>query len=173
MKGSFPTAALVIAVLSAGCSQPLSPSRSTPAASGSLSVEGAGTSTPFEGRLDGTVTVTPLQPPFASVFIAATGNATKLGRFSLEIPHLVNFATGIGVGTFNFTAANGDTLTAAFTGQAQTGGPTIPIVEHATISGGTGRFAGATGSFTVERVFDLSTNTTAGSFRGAISSGRD
>ena len=90
---------------------------------------------PFEGRLDGTVTVTPLQPPFASVFIAATGNATKSGRFSLEIPHLVNFATGIGVGTFNFTAANGDTLTAAFTGQAQTGGPTIPIVEHATISG--------------------------------------
>jgi hypothetical protein len=44
------------------------------------------------------------------------------------------------------TAANGDTLTADFTGEAQVG-PIISILEHATITGGTGRFAGAAGNF--------------------------
>jgi hypothetical protein len=43
-------------------------------------------------------------------------------------------------------------------------------METATITGGTGRFAGATGSFTTERLFDTVTLTTTGSFEGTISS---
>ena len=93
-----------------------------------------------------------------------------MGRFTLEVPHIVNFATASGQGTFTFTAANGDTLTADFTGQAQTGAPIIPIVEDATITGGTGRFAGASGSFIVHRSFDSVGGTTTGSFEGTISS---
>ena len=65
---------------------------------------------PFKGTLDGTVTLTPLEPPLANVFIAAAGNATHLGRFHVEIPHLVSFATATGEGTYTFTAANGDLL---------------------------------------------------------------
>lgn len=70
-----------------------------------------------------------------------------------------------------FTAANGDTLTAAFTGQSTpTATPTVhAIEERATITGGTGRFASAVGSFTVERVLDLTTLVTSGSFEGTIS----
>jgi hypothetical protein len=41
-------------------------------------------------------------------------------------------------------------------------------VESATITGGTGRFTSATGSFTVERLFDPSTNITTGTFDGTI-----
>jgi hypothetical protein len=121
-------------------------------------------------ELEGSVTVTPLQPPLASVHISATGNATQLGRFTLEVPHIVNFATAFGQGTFTFTAANGDTLTADFTGHAQTGTPIFSIVEDATITGGTGRFAGASGSFIVHRSFDPAGGTTTGSFEGTISS---
>ena len=44
------------------------------------------------------------------------------------------------------------------------------IVETAIITGGTGRFAGATGSFTVERLFDTVAGTITGSFEGTISS---
>jgi hypothetical protein len=131
----------------------------------------AGEQVPFKGTLEGDVTVTPLDPPFVHVDVDATGNATQLGRFSLAIPHKVNLKTRTAIGSYEFTAANGDTLFAEFTGQAT---PTeIPgvlyIEETATITGGTGRFAGATGSFTCERLFDTITGTTIGSFEGTIS----
>ena len=47
---------------------------------------------PFRGRLEGDVTVTPLEPPYVQVDVDATGNATHLGRFALAIPHIVNRA---------------------------------------------------------------------------------
>jgi hypothetical protein len=43
-------------------------------------------------------------------------------------------------------------------------------VETATIIGGTGRFAGATGSFVAERYFDRIQGTTTGTFNGTVSS---
>jgi hypothetical protein len=125
---------------------------------------------PFKGRLAGTVTVTPLDPPFASVLIEGTGNATQLGRFTLEVPHLVNQAIRVGEGSYLFTAANGDTLAADFTGQATLLAPgVLSTSETAVITGGTGRFAGATGSFTTERTFFMATGVTIGSFEGTIS----
>jgi len=126
---------------------------------------------PFKGRLEGTATITPGTPPFLSVSIEGTGNATHLGRFTVEIPHVVNTTNRTSTGTYEFTAANGDTLTAGFTGQATLTAPgVLSIVETATITGGTGRFADATGSFSVERVFNQVTGLTTGSFEGAISS---
>jgi hypothetical protein len=131
-----------------------------------------GEQVPFKGRLEGDVTRTPLDPPFVAVLVEATGNATHLGRFTLEIPHVVDTGTRMAVGSYQFTAANGDTLYAEFTGHAT---PTeIPgvlyIEEEATITGGTGRFAGATGSFVTERWYDTVAQTTTGSFEGTISS---
>jgi hypothetical protein len=130
---------------------------------------------PFKGRLEGTVTITPVNPPFVvDVLVTATGNATHLGRFTLAIPHRVDRGTvpPSAAGSYQFTAANGDTLYASFTGQSM---PTptpgvLYIVEAATITGGTGRFAGAAGSFTCERLFNTVTFLTIGSFNGAISS---
>jgi hypothetical protein len=132
----------------------------------------AGEQVPFKGSFEGDVTVTPLTPPLLQVDVDATGNATQLGQFSLAIPHIVNAANRTAIGSYEFTAANGDTLSADFTGQAMpTATPgVLAIVETATITGGTGRFAGATGSFTCERLFDTITGTTVGSFEGTISS---
>jgi len=132
----------------------------------------AGEQVPFKGNFEGIVTVTPLSPQFDSVLVDATGKATQQGLFTLAIPHVVDHATRTAVGIYEFTAANGDTLTAEFTGTAT---PTpIPgvlyIEETATITGGTGRFAGATGDFTSERLFDRIAGTTVGSFEGTISS---
>jgi hypothetical protein len=131
----------------------------------------AGDDVPFKGSLAGTATVTPLDPPNASVLIEGTGNATQLGAFTVEIPHLVNQATRIGTGSYVFTAANGDTLTADFTGQATLLAPgVLSVAETGVITGGTGRFADATGSFTTERTFFVATGVTTGSFAGTISS---
>jgi hypothetical protein len=128
---------------------------------------------PFKGRLEGVVAATPVNPPFiVDVLVSATGNATHLGRFTLAIPHQVNRAIGTAIGTFQFTAANGDMLSADFSGQSMST-PTpgiLYIVETATITGGTGRFAGSTGSFTCERLFDTVNLITTGSFDGKVSS---
>jgi hypothetical protein len=126
---------------------------------------------PFKGGLEGVVTITPLNPPYVSVLVKATGNSTLLGRFALVIPHTVNRTNRTAMGTYQFVAANGDTLTASFSGQAT---PTatagvLSIVETATITGGTGRFAGATGSFTCVRLYNTVNGTTTGSFNGTIS----
>jgi hypothetical protein len=69
--------------------------------------------TPFRGRLEADVASTP-DPPLVRVDVEATGNATHLGRFTLDIPHIVYPATRLGAGSHEFTAANGDTLSAAF-----------------------------------------------------------
>ena len=128
---------------------------------------------PFQGNLEGTVTRSGA-PPIVSVNISATGAATQLGQFAVSIPHSVNVVTRTATGEYHFVAANGDTLTATFTGHAApTADPTVlAIEESATITGGTGRFAGATGSFTTERLYDTVAGTTAGSFSGTISTHR-
>jgi hypothetical protein len=134
----------------------------------------AGEQVPFKGSLEGDVTIAPLTPPFVSVDVDAMGNATQLGEFTLDIPHVVNRANGTAVGSYEFTAANGDALFADFTGKSTpTATPgVLYIVEVATITGGTGRFAGASGGFTCERFFDTNTDETFGSFEGTISRGK-
>ena len=131
----------------------------------------AGELVPFKGSLEGIVTHIP-DPPYDLVDIDASGNASHLGRFMLAIPHIVDTSTRTAIGSYEFTAANGDMLTADFTGRAMpTATPgVIYIVETATITGGTGRFAGTAGSFVVERLFDRIADTTIWLFEGSISS---
>jgi len=126
---------------------------------------------PFKGSLSATE---PFVVENGFLIVSGTGGgiATHLGSFTLTWAFRVNTADGTGSGTVRFTAANGDTLTTSGTG---TSGPTdVPGVFHInelqTITGGTGRFAGATGHLTVERLTDLNTGFTSGSFQGVISS---
>jgi hypothetical protein len=134
---------------------------------------GAGKEVPFRGDLDGVVTVTPQTPPFVFVEIEGEGNATQLGNFTVEIPHVVNRDARTAVGEYEFVAANGDSLFAEFEGASTpTSTPgVLSIVETATITGGTGRFKCATGSFRVERLYDTVSGLTTGSFEGTISNG--
>jgi hypothetical protein len=162
------TTVALVAVSITACSQssPTSPSLGL---SGSGALGAAGPQTvPLKGSLEGTVVVTPLAPPFAFVVITASGNSTQLGRFTLQIPHRVNFATANGEGSFTFTAANGDTLTGVFTGHADRTTPIFTIEESGTITGGTGRFAGASGTVAFHRKFDPAAGTTTGTIEGTL-----
>jgi hypothetical protein len=99
----------------------------------------------------------------------ATGTATYLGKYTEHATFQVDVRTGSATGTATFTAANGDILTASVVGQGTVTGPTTrSIVEVYTITGGTGRFAGATGTLTLERTLDLTTGVSSGTFSGAI-----
>jgi hypothetical protein len=126
---------------------------------------------PFKGSLIGLDTGTPTVPPFASVTVEAIGNAAHFGEFTYTALITVNTSNGTGSGTFLFTAANGDTVYGTSTGQATFTPPNVlAIVENATITGGTGRFAGATGSFTISRLKNTVTGETIATFEGSISS---
>ena len=133
---------------------------------------------PFKGTLEGRhISRTPLDAPFVFDRFEAEGQATQLGQFELVIEATVNFGARpvTGAGTYTFTAANGDQLVADHTGSSALVGPGIVLItEHATINPNrsTGRFAGAEGTFTVERLADAATGVgglTVGTFEGTIS----
>lgn len=134
----------------------------------------AGDQVPLKGSLDAVVTITPINPPIVSVRIEGTGNATQLGRYTFEMTAVVNQATRMQAGpaTIVLTAANGDTITAdGIGGQGTLVAPgVLSVVDPATITGGTGRFAGATGSIVIRRTFFIFAGVTTGSFEGTISS---
>jgi hypothetical protein len=77
------------------------------------------------------------------------------------------------VGSAQLTAANEDMIFTTIVGQGVPADD-MPgfahITEHNTITGGTGRFAGAQVSFTVDRFVELATGLTSGLFQGAITS---
>ena len=129
---------------------------------------------PFRGRLEGIVTSVTPDPPFVAVTLEGEGHATQLGHFDVSSSIVANEADGTAVGTYEFTAANGDTLTADYTESfTPTDVPGVfSDVITATITGGTGRFAGATGSFVSDRVADHVTGIVSDSFEGTISTPR-
>lgn len=127
---------------------------------------------PFKGTFSGqTLGAVPTDDP--DVLLVTTGGggkATHLGKYTFVSPHFANLATGEAEGVQIFTAANGDTLTADFSGQfAPIEGGFLAAELLATITGGTGRFDGATGHYTFAIVFDPATFQSTAIFRGVIS----
>lgn len=125
--------------------------------------------TPFKGTVNA-VETGEVAFPTLSVTREGTGTATYLGKFTERITLQVNIPTGHATGVATFTAANGDTLTASVDGQ---GTPTTTpgvssIVEVYTITGGTGRFADASGTFTLEMILNQTTGVSSGTFSGAV-----
>jgi hypothetical protein len=131
---------------------------------------------PFHGVFEGDYTVTPIPgTPTASLVVSASGHGSQVGAFDLEIPHVVNFATATATGSYLMTAANGDMVFGTFTGHATpigSDGHYAMLVEEVAITGGTGRFAGATGSFTAVRWIDRVNLQTIGYYEGTISNRR-
>jgi hypothetical protein len=186
----FATAAVLFVPLFSACNQWASPTGPTSVSSLAPSVgsvrgdangtqiagdhfagPSAATEVPFKGSFEGTLTISaPTEPPLLPSFIAATGSATHLGRFTLEIPHVANPVTRIGTGRFEFRAANGDMLIASYVGEATMIAPgVLSTVDTAIIIGGTGRFENATGTFTGNRVFTIGAAPVTGTFEGTIS----
>ena len=132
---------------------------------------------PFRATAAGTYQV---QPPPPNVVITATGvgQATHLGRFDFLIRNTVTPVATPAPGcvisstetfTATLTAANGDTISLVGTGTSCQNPPTVHIVDVATVTGGTGRFEGATGSVTVTTTANQTARTEVVRFDGAIS----
>ncbi|MEO8128612.1 MAG: hypothetical protein ABJF23_32380 [Bryobacteraceae bacterium] len=136
----------------------------------------------FKGIFQGLDAHDVLPPGATSVVIRtnATGTGTHLGAFSLRrevTGSLVNFSDA---GSAQWIAANRDIIYTTVVGQAELSdlpGGFLKVTEIHTITGGTGRFTGAQGSFTVELYHKLDasgvtggveTHDIFGSFHGTI-----
>jgi hypothetical protein len=129
----------------------------------------AGSELPFRGTLQATETIASANDPMNHLM--GSGSATHLGRFTLRADFTVDPATATAVGTAVWTAANGDQIFATVTGRAVVTFPNAAIVETHTITGGTGRFAGASGTLMLERSLNLLTNISSASITGTINLG--
>lgn len=114
--------------------------------------------------------ISEVQFPLLFVEGDGSGRASHLGRFTVTYEYEVDLLTLVGIGPAHYVAANGDRLYTEVSGQGYpTGHPDISfIVETQTIVGGTGRFKGARGEFTVHRLLNTATGNTVGKFRGMI-----
>lgn len=166
------------ALMLVGCSQTTSPASPTsvPSSIGASFTSSplAGSAAakrqvPFKGTFEGSDTVT---PP-ATVVTAATGTGTHLGHFSFT--HVRVRTENTLTGSAHWVAANGDSIDSTSVVSGVPGPVAVTITEIHTITGGTGRFSGAQGSFTVHRTHvrapsDDGTHVTFGSFEGTITS---
>ncbi len=130
---------------------------------------------PFKGTIQGQDTDKGFTSP--GMFLVetnGTGTGILLGRFTFTLETTINVANLTDTGVAHFTAPNGDRIDATYTSvlpaelTATLDGVVFSIKEVYTITGGTGRFAGAQGSFFVERVADPQKFVTFGSFSGSI-----
>lgn len=110
---------------------------------------------------------------------SGTGTASHIGRFRYLVNVSVNL-TGSSEGVFLLVFSDGDLMYGSVVGHGDTPPPPPPtpahITEHLTITGGTGRFLGASGSITFNRLADLSTlpayDSHSGTLTGMISTPR-
>jgi hypothetical protein len=112
-------------------------------------------------------------PPPTSIRVdgSVRGQATHIGRFTLAYQVTVNLPAGNSAGSATLTAPNGDTIVTRIVGQ----GIAVPntatlntVMEVNAITGGTGRFEGASGYLIVYRLIDLATGLTSGSVIGSL-----
>lgn len=136
----------------------------------------------FRGTFHGQDAHPTLAPGATSVVIrtTATGVGTRLGRFSLDREVTGNLLNFTAAGSAHWFAANGDVIYTTVFGQAELSdlpGGFLKVTETHTITGGTGRFGGVQGSFTVELFHKLEvsgvaggveTHDVSGSFHGTV-----
>jgi hypothetical protein len=116
---------------------------------------------------------------FSSSIVGGTGNAVDtadagagtlahLGRFTMAASETVDFSTStVTDGVVTLTAANGDTLYASYSGTILPG--LVGYRVAGPITGGTGRFMGATGQIVLDGTFDPLTMTGSDVITGSIS----
>jgi hypothetical protein len=109
---------------------------------------------------------------FHTLFVTANGSgeATELGRFTASYQMEANLLDMSLSESVSFAGANGDSLQANAVGQAiedRTPGM-FNIVQIYTITDGTGRFAGASGTLTLKRLVSITVGVASSTFEGYI-----
>jgi hypothetical protein len=133
----------------------------------------------INGTIAGSEIYTPFPDPAEGFYVngSVTSTDTQLGPFTLFYSLPVDFAFADtppgspgGSRLIVGDAANGDSIVAWFLGinVGLCDNGDLHIVDPWTIIGGTGRYAGARGSFTTDQCVNLVTGETSGTISGTI-----
>jgi hypothetical protein len=129
---------------------------------------------PLKGSETGTFQLLgPCETSGVIIDVTGTGHTSQLGNYSGHYRECLDPATGaVTGGTFTLTAANGDKVFGTYSGQAvPTNDPSVVHYEDpGVITGGTGRFAGASGVMTTSGLANLATGDYTGTITGSVSS---
>lgn len=164
---------LIVATTASGCSSDatVGPSYSgDPIDSGIEQSFATGSRTvPFKAHYDArSVGVGPGLGCNARLFLEGEGVGTYLGYFTIKLSFCGRGNGTLDNGTGTFVAANGDLLEIIFHGVSDRGSPVLHFTSYVTFRGGTGRFEGATGTATVDGIFDTRTNSGPADWDGMI-----
>ena len=161
----------LLATAVVACTDPLPRSPTSPTSVRGAALERSGTARPFKGSCVLTFNAPsfPL-PPVIHQTDTGTCTVAHLGKTEFYGEQDINLAAGTQSGWRTLTAANGDELRFTHVGQSTPAGPgLVSFVAQMTIVGGTGRFAGATGSAQASGIANLVTRSTSVTFDGTIS----
>ena len=135
----------------------------------------AATERPFEGTFQGVVGFAgPRCGPDVTLGFTAVGTATHLGRIEGQASNCSDASFPVASvavydGVVTFVAADGSTITAEYSGVQQA--PVAGVAAYSitmTLVRGTGRFEGASGSWTANGQLDFNELTLTGAFDGWI-----
>jgi hypothetical protein len=133
----------------------------------------------INGTIAGSESYAPFPNPAEGFYVNAsvTSTDTALGPFTLFYSLIVDFAfvgTAPGAPAASLLvvgdAANGDSILTCFLGinRGSCANGDLHVVDPFTIIGGTGRYAGARGSFATDQCVNLVTGETSGTISGTI-----
>jgi hypothetical protein len=128
---------------------------------------------PLKGSESGTFQLlTPCETTGMILEVTGTGHSTELGNYSGHYRECLHPATGaVTGGTWTLTAANGDKVFGTYSGQAlPTDNPkVVAYKDPGVVTGGTGRFADASGIMTTSGLANLATGEYTGTSSGSVS----
>jgi hypothetical protein len=133
----------------------------------------AGDGVPIEGLFAANFTLTVKSPLVFDVTANGIGFLSNVGNSSFQLQKTLDATSGVPLyaGTFTITAVSGDTLTGTYNGvgaKPDSGGYG-PFSGVLTVTGGTGRFAGASGSVAFTAFSNGGTGQAVYSFKGVVS----
>lgn len=123
----------------------------------------------FQGSMESSEAYSTILPT-RYVTANGSGESPQLGHFTVSYHTEVNLLDLSEAESVELTGSYGDSLQAKGTGQAiedRTPGM-YNVVEVYTITGGTGRFSGASGTFTLKRLVSVTVGLASSTFEGYI-----
>ncbi len=124
---------------------------------------------PFQGSIQSTEAAVTVFPTM-SVTGSGSGNATQLGAFAINYQVEISLLDLSSIESAEFIGTRGDSIRAEAVGQAvenRTPGM-LNVVDIYKITGGTGRFTGASGTITLNRLMSVTTGASSSTFEGYI-----
>ena len=176
MRSTTFSAFLLSTLLAAGCAQDSPTAINVP----SLGVEHARSAAPklvpfkatYEAQAGFTPVATEICPTGLADFVRGAGQATHLGRITAETFACIDLATLQATnGRFTFAGADGSHVTGTYQLQGTPQSETFLVLDGSfVVTGGTRRFAGASGGGQVTGTIDFATGALVLNFDGLISS---